>query len=151
MICQLTHHQHQQQPCPHPDSRTVQSPSGCSATHINKQNTHSRLLSGCSAVQKHKLNTIKKVFKTLFTVNHFTHFRTCKLCCPSTMYFDPPFCASCKSRGSSVFPAKSLGFTSFGEIFAHAAIFSNPAIEAVTFCLLDGASWVCFCCRHSPI
>ena len=40
------------------------------------------------------------------------------------------------SSSSSVFPAISLGFTIFCEIFPYVTVFFfNPTIEAVTFCL----------------
>ena len=41
----------------------------------------------------------------------------------------------CTLSSSSAFPAKSLGFTIFGEVFAHETIFFNPTKGVVTFCL----------------
>ena len=37
------------------------------------------------------------------------------------------------SSSSSVFPARSLGFTIFGEIFCVCDLFFNPTIQVVTF------------------
>ena len=52
---------------------------------------------------------------------------------------------------SSEFPAICLGFIFCVWDFYVCDHFFNPAIEEVTFCLVDGACWVCFCCQHSPV
>ena len=63
-------------------------------------------------------------------------------------------------KTSSAFPARSLGFTSFCEIFVNVTafvIFFNPTIEVVIFrlrgwCMLDVLfSFFFLCCRHSPV
>ena len=54
-----------------------------------------------------------------------------------TWYTAPLFCktkVSSSSWSSSMFPAISVGFIIFGEIFVYVTVF-NPTIEVVTFCL----------------
>ena len=48
-------------------------------------------------------------------------------------------------------PVKSLGFTILGEVFAYVTVFLIRPLRKSHSVFLDGACWVCFCCRHSPV
>ena len=84
----------------------------------------------------------------------FTH--TTQLTLMHTSFSFPgktPFVKFCL-LSSLVFQAISLEFTVLGEIFAYVTFFFFFFIQPLRqshSIFVDSVSWVCFCCRHSPV